>query len=49
VIRDPNSEAGQAYTDLVARFLGDEVPMRFLTEQKKGFFSKLFTTPLGGS
>ncbi|MCK9383260.1 MAG: septum site-determining protein MinD [Nevskia sp.] len=42
VIRDPNSEAGQAYTDLVARFLGEERPMRFLTEQKKSLFGKLF-------
>lgn len=42
VIKDPTSEAGQAYTDLVARFLGEERPMRFLTEQKKGFMAKLF-------
>ena len=42
VIRDANSEAGQAYTDLVARFLGEDRPMRFMTEQKKGFFEKLF-------
>ena len=42
VIRDPASEAGQAYTDLVARFLGEERPMRFVTEQKKGFMAKLF-------
>ncbi|MCX7059684.1 MAG: septum site-determining protein MinD [Nevskia sp.] len=42
VIKDPASEAGQAYTDLVARFLGEERPMRFLTEQKKGFMAKLF-------
>ena len=42
VIRDMTSEAGQAYTDLVARFLGEERPMRFMTEQKKGFMAKLF-------
>ncbi|WP_439639559.1 septum site-determining protein MinD [Nevskia sp.] len=42
VIKDPLSEAGQAYTDLIARFLGEERPMRFLTEQKKGFMAKLF-------
>ncbi len=42
VIKDPASEAGQAYTDLVARFLGEERPMRFMTEQKKGFMAKLF-------
>jgi len=42
VIKDSASEAGQAYTDLVARFLGEERPMRFMTEQKKGFMAKLF-------
>ena len=42
VIQDAESDAGQAYTDLVARFLGDDKPHRFLTEQKKGLFSKLF-------
>jgi septum site-determining protein MinD len=42
VIKDQISEAGQAYTDLVARFLGEERPMRFMTEQKKGFMAKLF-------
>jgi septum site-determining protein MinD len=38
---DKNSDAGQAYLDIVARFLGEERPMRFL-EDKKGFFSRLF-------
>jgi septum site-determining protein MinD len=38
---DKNSDAGQAYLDVVARFLGEECPMRFL-EDKKGFFSRLF-------
>ncbi len=42
VIRDMDSDAGQAYDDLVLRFLGEEKPMRFLTEQRKGLFSKLF-------
>jgi len=42
VIREEGSDAGLAYQDLVARFLGDEVPHRFITEQKKGLFSKLF-------
>jgi septum site-determining protein MinD len=36
-----NSDAGQAYLDIVARFLGEERPQRFLDE-KKGFFSRLF-------
>ncbi len=43
VIMDKDSEAGQAYTDVVARFLGEDIPLRFIdVEQKKGFFQKLF-------
>lgn len=42
VIADAVSEAGQAYTDLVARFLGEERPHRFMTVEKKGLLSKLF-------
>ncbi|ROH93263.1 septum site-determining protein MinD [Stagnimonas aquatica] len=42
VIADPLSDAGQAYQDLVARFLGEERPMRFMTVEKKGLFNKLF-------
>jgi septum site-determining protein MinD len=42
VILDEESQAGQAYTDAVARILGEERPMRFTTVEKKGFFSKIF-------
>ena len=42
VIMDPESNAGQAYDDAVARLLGDSRPMRFTQLEKKGFFSKLF-------
>lgn len=42
VILDPQSPAGQAYEDAVARLMGEERPMRFTTAEKKGFFSKLF-------
>lgn len=42
VILDDESDAGQAYTDGIARLLGDEVDFRFLTEQKKGLFKRLF-------
>jgi len=42
VILDEASPAGQAYTDAVARILGEERPMRFTTVEKKGFFSKMF-------
>ncbi len=42
VILDEASQAGQAYTDAVARILGEDRPMRFTTVEKKGFFSKIF-------
>jgi septum site-determining protein MinD len=41
VILDEDSDAGQAYDDAVARYLGEERPHRFLSE-KKGFFGRLF-------
>ncbi len=44
VIHDAESFAGQAYTDAVARLLGDDVPMRFLEVPKKGFFKRMFGT-----
>lgn len=34
--------AGEAYKDLVSRFLGQEVPLRFITAEEEGFFAKLF-------
>ncbi len=44
VIMDKDSVAGQAYMDVVSRFLGEDVPLRFIeVEQKKGFFKKLFS------
>ncbi len=42
VILDSGTNAGQAYSDLVARFLGEDLPHRFLDEQKKGFFARVF-------
>ncbi|MDP1699303.1 MAG: septum site-determining protein MinD [Xanthomonadaceae bacterium] len=42
VVLDPESQAGQAYEDAVARLLGEDRPMRFTETNKKGFFSKLF-------
>ena len=42
VILDRESDAGQAYGDMVARYLGEEVPHRFLHTEKKGFLSRLF-------
>lgn len=40
IILDKESDAGKAYEDAVERLLGNEVPLRFVTE-KKGFLSKL--------
>jgi septum site-determining protein MinD len=42
VIMDTESDAGQAYQDAVARFLGEERAHRFLTAPKKGLLSRLF-------
>ncbi|WDE13732.1 septum site-determining protein MinD [Thalassomonas haliotis] len=42
VIFDTESDAGQAYQDAVDRILGETVDFRFLNEQKKGIFSRLF-------
>lgn len=42
VISDQMSDAGQAYTDVVARFLGEDKPMRFLDAEKKGLLGRLF-------
>ena len=41
VILDELSDAGQAYKDIVARFLGEDCPHRFL-ETKKTFLKRLF-------
>lgn len=41
VILDEKSDAGQAYSDIVGRYLGEEKPHRFIDE-KKGIFGKLF-------
>ncbi len=42
VILDELSDAGQAYNDAVSRFLGDDVPFRFISSEKKGLFKRLF-------
>lgn len=42
VILDEQSNAGIAYTDAIARLLGEDRPMRFTTAEKKGFFAKIF-------
>lgn len=42
VVLEKDSDAGSAYADLVGRYLGEELPHRFIDYQKKGFFSRLF-------
>jgi septum site-determining protein MinD len=42
VIFDSASEAGQAYEDAVARYLGEERTHRFLQPKRQGFFARLF-------
>lgn len=44
VILEEKSDAGWAYRDAVARYLGEEVPYRFINPAKKGLLSRL----LGG-
>jgi septum site-determining protein MinD len=42
VILDHESSAGQAYRDMVSRYLGEDLPHRFLSIEKKGLFGRLF-------
>lgn len=42
VIMDEETDAGVAYGDLVDRFLGKDRPLRFVTIERKGLFSRLF-------
>lgn len=44
VIHDAKSLSGQAYADVVARFLGEERPLRFIEPEKKGFLRRIFGT-----
>lgn len=41
-IRDMDSKAGQAYDDLVARFLGEDRPYRHIQPQKQGWLARFF-------
>ncbi|QBQ53813.1 septum site-determining protein MinD [Nitrosococcus wardiae] len=42
IIMDEATDAGQAYWDVVCRFLGEDVPHRFIHIQRKPFFKRLF-------
>jgi septum site-determining protein MinD len=41
VILNEASDVAKAYEDAVSRLLGKDVPMRFVSEQKKGIFNRL--------
>ncbi|HEX5786234.1 MAG TPA: septum site-determining protein MinD, partial [Burkholderiaceae bacterium] len=36
------TDVSEAYKDVVARFLGEEKPLRFIEAEKPGFFKRLF-------
>jgi septum site-determining protein MinD len=42
VVLDKESDAAVAYIDAIKRLLGEEQPHRFVTTEKRGFFSRLF-------
>ncbi len=42
VILQEESDAGQAYNDIVSRFLGKDLPHRFLDARKKGLLERMF-------
>ncbi len=41
-IHSKDSDVAEAYKDVVARFLGEDKPMRFIDAEKPGFFKRLF-------
>ena len=43
VVFDEQSDAGPAYLDAIARFLGEERPMRFIHCERKGLLRRLFS------
>ena len=42
VILDETSDAGIAYVDAIARFLGEDRPMRFISNERKGILRRIF-------
>jgi septum site-determining protein MinD len=42
VIFNDESDASLAYDDAVGRLLGEDKPLRFLEEPKRGFFARMF-------
>jgi len=44
VIHDDKSASGQAYVDIVSRFMGEDTPMRFLDVEKTSLLKRIFGT-----
>ncbi len=44
IIHDDNSPSGQAYSDMVDRFLGKDIPLRFVDLEKKSLLKRFFGT-----
>lgn len=42
VILDDKSDAGQAYSDVVRRYLGEDISYRFMDEERKGLLNRIF-------
>lgn len=42
VVFDAEADAGRAYQDTVARLLGEDRPLRYVSAEKKGFLKRLF-------
>ncbi len=42
VILDENSDAGVAYQDAIGRFLGENIPFKFIQQEKKGLLRRIF-------
>lgn len=42
VILDQESDAGKAYADAIARFLGEDRPMKYINSERKGILRRLF-------
>jgi septum site-determining protein MinD len=43
VLNDAESKPAQAYQDIIARYLGEDKPQRFLVAEKKGLFARIFS------
>ena len=41
-IRMKGADVSDAYSDVIGRFLGESIPMRFTEPARKGFFSRIF-------